>query len=78
MCGIAGYLGKRTLDRRIIRRTLDLMKNRGPDNQPVTAEALDGRPQSHAYEIAPYVSAHGLPKIPYSKHTKYHAASLWL
>ena len=33
MCGIAGYLGKRTLDRRIIRRTLDLMKNRGPDNQ---------------------------------------------
>lgn len=32
MCGISGYIGKKSLDRRIIQSTLHLMKNRGPDN----------------------------------------------
>lgn len=33
MCGIAGYLGKKTIPKNIIKKTLSLMKNRGPDNQ---------------------------------------------
>ena len=33
MCGIAGYLGKRKISKKLIERTLKLMKNRGPDNQ---------------------------------------------
>ena len=33
MCGIAGYIGKKSIHPRIISKTLDLMKNRGPDNQ---------------------------------------------
>lgn len=31
MCGIAGYFGKKKIDKAIIDRTLKLMKNRGPD-----------------------------------------------
>ncbi len=31
MCGIAGYIGKATIDESRIIRTLDLMQNRGPD-----------------------------------------------
>ena len=33
MCGISGYIGKETIGRPIIHRTLGLMKNRGPDHQ---------------------------------------------
>ena len=33
MCGIAGYLGKKKISEKLIKRTLKLMKNRGPDNQ---------------------------------------------
>ena len=33
MCGIAGYLGKKRIPRKQIIKTLNLMKNRGPDNQ---------------------------------------------
>src|SRR5437879_4773616 len=33
MCGIAGYIGMATLDEGRIRRTLDLMKRRGPDDR---------------------------------------------
>ena len=29
----AGYLGKKTIPKNIIKKTLSLMKNRGPDNQ---------------------------------------------
>ena len=33
MCGIAGYIGKENFQKRRIKETLRLMKNRGPDNQ---------------------------------------------
>ena len=33
MCGIAGYIGKKKIDKSAIRETLFLMKNRGPDCQ---------------------------------------------
>jgi asparagine synthase (glutamine-hydrolysing) len=33
MCGIAGYIGKKTIDKSAIDNTLHLMKNRGPDFQ---------------------------------------------
>ena len=33
MCGIAGYIGKKKISRTSLKKTLDLMKNRGPDNQ---------------------------------------------
>jgi asparagine synthetase B (glutamine-hydrolysing) len=33
MCGIAGYIGKKRIEGPVIRQTLDLMKNRGPDHQ---------------------------------------------
>lgn len=33
MCGIAGYIGKKTIETPVIHRTLSMMKNRGPDNQ---------------------------------------------
>jgi asparagine synthase (glutamine-hydrolysing) len=33
MCGIAGYIGKKTIDKSVINTTLHLMKNRGPDFQ---------------------------------------------
>lgn len=33
MCGIAGYIGKRSLDSSAIQATLERMKNRGPDDQ---------------------------------------------
>ncbi|MBA64964.1 MAG: asparagine synthase (glutamine-hydrolyzing) [Candidatus Marinimicrobia bacterium] len=33
MCGIAGYIGKKRIDKHLINHTLGLMKNRGPDNQ---------------------------------------------
>lgn len=33
MCGIAGYYGKKKIETSTIYRTLDLMKNRGPDHQ---------------------------------------------
>ena len=33
MCGIAGYIGKKTIEQPIIHQTLNLMKNRGPDHQ---------------------------------------------
>ena len=32
MCGIAGYIGRKPLEQKNVARTLDLMKNRGPDN----------------------------------------------
>jgi asparagine synthase (glutamine-hydrolysing) len=31
MCGIAGYIGKKKIENKVINQTLDLMKNRGPD-----------------------------------------------
>ena len=31
MCGIAGYIGEVRITKPIVKRTLDLMKNRGPD-----------------------------------------------
>ena len=33
MCGIAGYIGKKYIEKDTIRNTLKLMVNRGPDNQ---------------------------------------------
>lgn len=33
MCGIAGYIGKAPVDKPRIFKTLDLMRNRGPDNR---------------------------------------------
>lgn len=33
MCGIAGYIGKEAIDLSVIHKTLNLMKNRGPDHQ---------------------------------------------
>ncbi len=33
MCGIAGYIGKKTIGKNVIDNTLKLMKNRGPDHQ---------------------------------------------
>lgn len=36
MCGISGYIGKRSLDKLTIQSTLNLMKNRGPDNSGYT------------------------------------------
>ena len=33
MCGIAGYLGRKKISKKLIQKTLKLMKNRGPDNQ---------------------------------------------
>lgn len=33
MCGIAGYIGKEMIDEQRILHTLEIMKNRGPDNQ---------------------------------------------
>ena len=33
MCGIAGYIGKEQISVPVVRKTLELMKNRGPDYQ---------------------------------------------
>lgn len=33
MCGIAGYIGSRTIDKNVIHRTLNMMQSRGPDNK---------------------------------------------
>ncbi len=33
MCGISGYIGKKTFEQPIIHQTLGLMRNRGPDHQ---------------------------------------------
>ena len=33
MCGISGYFGKQKIDQNLINRTLNLMKERGPDSQ---------------------------------------------
>ena len=33
MCGLSGYIGKEKIPDELISRTLELMKNRGPDNQ---------------------------------------------
>ena len=33
MCGIAGYIGKKIINDRVINNTLNIMKNRGPDHQ---------------------------------------------
>ena len=36
MCGIAGYIGKSTIDKKNIISCLEVMKNRGPDHQSYT------------------------------------------
>ena len=33
MCGIAGYIGNRNFNKKIILELLEIMKKRGPDNQ---------------------------------------------
>ena len=33
MCGLAGYIGKKKISEKIIKSTLRLMKQRGPDSQ---------------------------------------------
>ena len=33
MCGISGYLGKKTINKELINKTLLSMRNRGPDHQ---------------------------------------------
>ena len=33
MCGLAGYIGNKTVNIKKIREILKLMNNRGPDNQ---------------------------------------------
>ena len=33
MCGVAGYIGKKIINDRVINNTLNIMKNRGPDHQ---------------------------------------------
>jgi asparagine synthase (glutamine-hydrolysing) len=43
MCGIAGYIGINQIDGDRIQRTLNLMKNRGPDHQDHTVIAQNGR-----------------------------------
>lgn len=42
MCGLAGFIGKRTIDRGTIDRTLDLMKNRGPDHRDTLTLSQSG------------------------------------
>ncbi|MBL4654265.1 MAG: asparagine synthase (glutamine-hydrolyzing) [Bacteroidia bacterium] len=42
MCGIAGYIGKQNIAEDHIRRTLHLMKNRGPDNQEYVSFIEEG------------------------------------
>lgn len=41
MCGIAGYIGKKTIQQPIIERTLQLMSNRGPDDQTYKSYQLN-------------------------------------
>ena len=33
MCGIAGYIGRKNIEKSKIKNTLDLMVRRGPDHQ---------------------------------------------
>ena len=33
MCGISGYIGNQKIEDSILKKTLSLMKNRGPDSQ---------------------------------------------
>ena len=33
MCGISGYIGRKHLEKSLIQKTLNAMKNRGPDHQ---------------------------------------------
>ena len=33
MCGLAGYIGKKHISEALIKKTLRLMENRGPDHQ---------------------------------------------
>lgn len=42
MCGIAGYIGKSKLQESVINRTLDRMKQRGPDAQRFWTNSGDG------------------------------------
>jgi len=42
MCGIAGYIGKEKIDEARIFKTLDIMKNRGPDNRQFMSFSRDG------------------------------------
>ena len=37
MCGISGYYGKEIISKPLIKKTLNLMKNRGPDNQTLSS-----------------------------------------
>jgi asparagine synthase (glutamine-hydrolysing) len=39
MCGIAGYIGKKIINDRVINNTLNIMKNRGPDHQDYFSSA---------------------------------------
>lgn len=43
MCGIAGYIGKNKLAPEVLDRTLELMKNRGPDHQKWVRVKGDGQ-----------------------------------
>ena len=43
MCGIAGYISTRTVEKSIINSTLNLMKNRGPDHQDSILFSSKGR-----------------------------------
>lgn len=42
MCGISGYIGKKTIEQPIIHQTLNLMKRRGPDHQDYRHYEING------------------------------------
>ena len=42
MCGIAGYIGKKKINDKVINNTLNTMKNRGPDHQNSFSSAYNG------------------------------------
>ncbi len=42
MCGIAGYIGKAKIDEARVFKTLDIMKNRGPDSRQFMSFGRDG------------------------------------
>ena len=43
MCGIAGYIGSKTISPNIINETLSLMNKRGPDSQKFSHYTFGGK-----------------------------------
>lgn len=47
MCGIAGYIGQRTLDRSVLRRCLAVLNHRGPDGSGMYARRFSDKSNVH-------------------------------